>query len=276
MRAVTTHRIERVRDGRSVATVDALAAEEPMEIRVDGQAVSVTMRTPGDDFELALGFCLTEGIVDNPGDVAAIRYCAGRDEDGRQTYNVVDLQRRVPAPVDPSLRRNVYTTSSCGICGSASIDAVRKDADSVADDPVVVEAATLAGLPDALRTAQSVFERTGGLHAAGVFTPDGEAVVVREDVGRHNAVDKVIGWAAQQRRLPLRGHVIVVSGRIAFEIAQKALRAGVPVLAAVSAPTGLAVDLAAASGMTVAGFVRGGSMNVYTAAHRVIGAAAGE
>lgn len=249
---------------------DGLAAEEPMEIRVGGEAVSVTMRTPGNDFELALGFCLTEGIVEHPGMVETMRYCAGEDpETGLNTYNVVDLALRVPTAVPLELRRNVYTTSSCGICGTASIDAVRKRRASVADDPLTVTPDLLWSLPGKLRAAQEVFERTGGLHAAGLFDAGGELVCLREDVGRHNAVDKVIGWAASDGHLPLSGHVLVVSGRIAFEIAQKALYAAIPLVAAVSAPSSLAVELARESGMTMVGFLREGRMNVYAGEQRV-------
>ena len=268
-RVVDKRRIVTVRDGQRRARVDHLAAEEPLEIRVGGEAVSVTMRTPGDDFELALGFCLTEGVVAADA-VAGIRYCAGKDADtGENTYNVVDVTQRTPTPVSAELRRNVYTTSSCGICGTASIAAVRKRVPSVVDDPLTMDAPTLVGLPDGLRDAQRVFERTGGLHAAAVFTASGELVCLREDVGRHNAVDKVIGWAATAGALPLHGHVLMVSGRVAFEIAQKALYAHIPMVAAVSAPSSLAVSLADEAGMTLVGFLRGDSMNVYTHDHRV-------
>ena len=270
MRGTSRHRIVRYADGVARSTVDALAAEEPLEIRVDGQAVSVTMRTPGDDFDLALGFCLTEGVIDAAGDVATIRYCVGRDERGNQTYNVVDVSRRVAGVVDETLRRRVYTTSSCGICGTASIDAVRKDS-PVLGDGVHVSAGTLLVLPERLREAQRIFASTGGLHAAGLFTAEGDLVAAREDVGRHNAVDKVLGWAAGQGLLPLRDSILAVSGRVAFEIVQKAWRMGVPVVTAVSAPTSLAVELAAEANMTLVGFVRDGSMNVYTGEDRLTG-----
>jgi FdhD protein len=265
-RVVAQRRIVKINGAASTSAVDHLAAEEPMEVRVDGQAVAVTMRTPGDDFDLALGFCLTEGLVDAADAVAAMRYCV----DGDQHYNVVNVDRRHPAPVDDALRRNLYTTSSCGVCGTTSIDLVRRRTDSVAEDPMVVDAAVVADLPGRLREAQRVFDRTGGLHAAGLFTPQGELLCVREDVGRHNAVDKVIGWAAREARLPLAGHILVVSGRVAFEIVQKALMAGLPMIAAVSAPTSLAATLAEESGLTLIGFVRDQSMNIYTGAHRVV------
>jgi FdhD protein len=248
---------------------DDLAAEEPLEIRVRKQPLAVTMRTPGHDIDLAMGFLLTEGIIGTAGDVVTAQLCAGTDTPN--TYNVVDiaLGAEVPPPVtDPS--RNFYTTSSCGVCGKASIDAVRvRSRFSVADDPLSVPARTLSLLPERLRAAQRTFARTGGLHAAGLFTADGELVVLREDVGRHNAVDKVIGWAVREGRLPLTGHILLVSGRASFELTQKAWMAGLPLLAAVSAPSTLAAELADEAGLTLVGFLRGPSMNVYTATHRV-------
>ncbi|MGN9907985.1 formate dehydrogenase accessory sulfurtransferase FdhD [Phytohabitans sp. LJ34] len=276
----------RATDRRTVLTIDTsgrgtverrdtLAAEEPLEIRVGpaGPAprrpLAVTMRTPGDDLDLAIGFLLTEGVIRQADDVVTAQLCAGTDTPN--TYNVVDvvLAGHVPPPeTDPA--RNFYTTSSCGVCGKASIDAIRTRSQfDVAGDPVGVDAQVLAALPGRLRAAQRVFERTGGLHAAGLFTPSGELVVLREDVGRHNAVDKVVGWAVREQRLPLRGHVLLVSGRASFELTQKAWMAGLPVLAAVSAPSTLAGDLAAEAGMTLVGFLRGETMNVYTGHHRV-------
>jgi len=248
---------------------DDLAAEEPLEIRVRKAPLAVTMRTPGQDIDLAMGFLLTEGIIRGAGDVVTAQLCAGTDTPN--TYNVVDivLGAEVPPPAtDPS--RNFYTTSSCGVCGKASIDAVRtRSLFDVAADPLVVPAQVLADLPDRLRAAQRTFDRTGGLHAAGLFTADGELLVLREDVGRHNAVDKVIGWALREGRLPLTGHVLLVSGRASFELTQKAWMAGIPLLAAVSAPSTLAAELADEAGMTLVGFLRGRSMNVYAGAHRV-------
>jgi FdhD protein len=251
---------------------DALAVEEPLELRVGGRALAVTMRTPGHDVELAHGFLLTEGVIGSLTDVRDARYCNSVDDDGRNTYNVLDvgLAPGVPAP-ETGVERNFYTTSSCGVCGKASLDAVRlRSQHSPAEDDVRVAAGVVAGLPDALRRHQQVFDRTGGLHAAGLFTADGALLVVREDVGRHNAVDKVLGWALLQGRIPARGCVLVVSGRASFELAQKAVMAGVPVLAAVSAPSSLAVELAEECGLTVAGFVRDGSMNVYTHPGRIV------
>jgi FdhD protein len=270
----TVLRIDTAGQG-TVERRDTLAAEEPLEIRVGpaGPArrrpLAVTMRTPGDDLDLAIGFLLTEGVIRDAGDVVTAQLCAGTETPN--TYNVVDvvLADHVPPPeTDPS--RNFYTTSSCGVCGKASIDAIRtRSRFDVAGDPVEVEARVLADLPDRLRAAQRIFERTGGLHAAGLFTPSGELVVLREDVGRHNAVDKLIGWAAREQRLPLRGHVLLVSGRASFELTQKAWMAGLPMLAAVSAPTTLAGDLADEAGMTLVGFLRGETMNVYTGHHRI-------
>jgi FdhD protein len=248
---------------------DDLAAEEPLEIRLRSAPLAVTMRTPGQDIDLAMGFLLSEGIIRTADDVVTAQLCAGTDTPN--TYNVVDVALRadVPPPVtDPS--RNFYTTSSCGVCGKASIDAVRtRSRFDVARDPVRVPAGVLADLPDRLRSAQRTFDRTGGLHAAGLFTAGGELVVLREDVGRHNAVDKVIGWALRDQRVPLTGHVLLVSGRASFELTQKAWMAGLPLLAAVSAPSTLAADLADEAGMTLVGFLRGRSMNVYAGAERV-------
>jgi FdhD protein len=253
----------------TVRRPDTLAAEEPLEIRIGKKPIAVTMRTPGHDLELTLGFLLTEGIVRDASDVRTAQLCAG--DNAPNTYNVVDvvLADGVPAPeTDPA--RNFYTTSSCGVCGKASIDAVRtRSRFPVADDGVTVPAATLTRMPDLLRAAQRTFASTGGLHAAGLFTPDGELRVAREDIGRHNAVDKVVGWAMRETRLPLAGHVLLVSGRAGFELTQKASMAGIPILAAVSAPSSLAVELADEAGVTVVGFLRGSAMNVYTRPERI-------
>jgi FdhD protein len=271
----TVHRID-IAAGEVHSRLDTLAAEEPLEIRVGppGPArrkpLAVTMRTPGDDLDLALGFLFTEGLIRGPGDVHTAQLCAG--DATPNTYNVVDvaLAPGVPEPdVDPS--RAFYTTSSCGVCGKASIDAVRlRSRFDVSADRTPVTAALLAGLPDRLRTAQRTFARTGGLHAAGLAGPDGELLCVREDVGRHNAVDKVVGWALRAGRVPLAGHVLLVSGRASFELTQKAWLAGIPVLAAVSAPSSLAVELATEAGMTLVGFLRGTTMNVYAGTERVV------
>ncbi|WP_415954425.1 formate dehydrogenase accessory sulfurtransferase FdhD [Streptomyces sp. KLOTTS4A1] len=270
-RVTARRRILRIRDGVPSHRPDTLTVEEPMEIRVGGRPLTVTMRTPGHDFDLATGFLVSEGVVHRAEDVSGIRYCAGATDDEANTYNVVDVVLSAGvAPPDASLERNFYTTSSCGLCGKASLDAVRTSAAwSVAEDPLRMGPQALSAFPDRLREAQRVFDSTGGLHAAGLFTTDGELLCLREDVGRHNAVDKVVGHALRAGLLPLRGTVLMVSGRASFELVQKALMAGIPMLAAVSAPSSLAVDLAADSGLTLVGFLRGTAMNVYTGAERL-------
>lgn len=250
---------------------DVLAGEEPLEIRLGGSAFTVTMRTPGDDFDLVAGFLVSEGVVWEPGQLPSLRYCAGVDDDGRQTFNVVEAQLRpgVELP-DTAMERHVYTSSSCGICGTASIDAVRKSSRfDLHEDIAPVDLGILASLPDRLRENQKLFDRTGGVHAAGLFTAEGELLCLREDVGRHNAVDKVVGWALREGMLPLRGTVLQVSGRASFELVQKAQLAGIPVLAAVSAPSSLAADLADDAGLTLVGFSRGTSLNCYSHPDRI-------
>jgi FdhD protein len=274
MSPVTARRmVQRVSvGGQPVRQPDRLAVEEPLELRVDGQSLAVTMRTPGADFDLAAGFLVSEGVVTRSGELARMTYCTGNDVEEGNRYNLLDIALgRDVAPPDASVARAFFTTSSCGLCGKASIDAVRtRSAFSVRDDPLRITPARLASLPDRLRAAQEMFEQTGGLHAAGLFDgTSGELLVLREDVGRHNAVDKVVGWALREDRLPLRGTVLLVSGRASFELTQKALMAGVPVLAAVSAPSSLAVDLAGDSGMTLVGFLRHPSMVVYAGHERV-------
>ncbi|AKE01127.1 formate dehydrogenase (plasmid) [Rhodococcus erythropolis] len=272
MGRITTRRpIVRVRGGHTTLRPDTLVVEEPLEIRVNGSPLAVTMRTPGHDVELAHGFLLTEGVIDSADDVTAARYCDGLDDDGLNTYNVLDvtLAEGVPPP-QVGVERNFYTTSSCGVGGKASLDAVRvKTSHSPADDQATVDVHTLATLPDQLRRAQKVFDATGGLHAAALFDNSGRLLVLREDVGRHNAVDKVIGWATAANRIPLKGIILMVSGRASFELVQKAVMAGIPVLSAVSAPSSLAVDLAAETGLTLIGFLRGTNMNLYTHDQRV-------
>lgn len=271
-RVTSRRKILRLNGDTAERRTDTLAAEEPLDIRVAGQTVTVTMRTPGDDFDLVAGFLVAEGVVAETRDLPGLRYCAGTDDEGRNTYNVVDavLGAHVP-PLDPGLRRGVWTSSACGICGSTGVEGLRKMSRyPVADDAVSFPLSVLYGVPDRLRDAQRVFEATGGLHAAGLFTPEGELVCVREDVGRHNAVDKVVGWALREGRLPLSGHLLAVSGRASFELTQKAAMAGIPVLAAVSAPSSLAVELAEDAGVTLIGFLRGRGANVYTHTHRVL------
>ncbi|GHG47319.1 formate dehydrogenase accessory sulfurtransferase FdhD [Streptomyces griseocarneus] len=273
-RVTQRRRVIRIRDGAVGTRPDTLVAEEPLEIRLNGKPLAITMRTPGDDFALAAGFLVSEGVLGAAGELANIVYCAGATDDGSNTYNVVDVRLTPGVPVpETGLERNVYTTSSCGLCGKASLEAVRTTARwPVADgpSPLRLEPALLAELPGRLREAQRVFDRTGGLHGAALFTADGELLDVMEDVGRHNAVDKLVGRALQEGLLPLSGTILLVSGRASFELAQKAAMAGIPVLAAVSAPSSLAVDLAVETGMTLIGFLRGASMNVYAGEERVV------
>ncbi|HEU5035114.1 MAG TPA: formate dehydrogenase accessory sulfurtransferase FdhD [Mycobacteriales bacterium] len=259
-RVTERRQVMRVHDGATDTRPDTLVVEEPLEIRVAGRPLSVTMRTPGHDLDLALGFLLTEGLVADAAAIRAATNCAD---------NVVDITLAPDAP-EPSADRNFYTTSSCGMCGKASIDAVRTVVRyDVSTDRLHIDGSVLTALPDRLRAAQRVFDRTGALHAAGLFDARGELLCLREDVGRHNAVDKVIGWAAQQDRLPLRHTILQVSGRASFELVQKAVMAGIPCLAAVSAPSSLAVDLAEETGLTLVGFLRGHSYNVYAHARRL-------
>ncbi|GAA0908552.1 formate dehydrogenase accessory sulfurtransferase FdhD [Streptomyces thermoalcalitolerans] len=271
-RVTERRKVIRVRDGTVSSRPDTLVAEEPLEIRLNGKPLAITMRTPGDDFALAAGFLVSEGVLGSPSEVRSIVYCAGTTADGTNTYNVVDVRTAAGVVVpDITLERHVYTTSSCGLCGKASLDAVRTTARWPISDtpPVRLEPGLLASLPDRLRAAQRVFDRTGGLHAAALFDEHGDLLDVREDVGRHNAVDKLVGLALQSGRLPLSRAVLLVSGRASFELAQKAVMAGIPVLAAVSAPSSLAVDLATETGLTLVGFLRGNSMNVYAGKERI-------
>jgi FdhD protein len=269
-RNVRPTRVVALRDGHRTERADTLATEEPLEIRVEGpdQApvqVAVTMRTPGGDFELAAGFLFTEGLV-GPSEVRRVAYCDDLDDE-EQRYNVVTVT--LDRPFDAELlRRNFYATSSCGVCGKAALDDLEVRCAPVGEGPVV-PSAVLASLPERLRAAQRVFDRTGGLHAAGLFSPGGEPVSIREDVGRHNAVDKVIGERYLAGDLPLAGHVLQVSGRASFEIVQKAAVAGIPIVAAVSAPSSLAVEAGERFGQTIVGFVREGGANVYTHPERV-------
>jgi FdhD protein len=257
---------------------DELAAEEPLEIRVmePGGArhrVAVTMRTPGADFELAAGFLYGEHLIAGREEVASIRYCVERGE-GAQQYNVVSVALAPGASFDPaSVQRNFYVSSSCGVCGKASIEAALGTAcDRVAGD-LAVEPAVLLTLPERLGEAQPLFARTGGLHAAGLFDAAGRLLRVREDVGRHNAVDKLVGAALLGGELPLSERILMVSGRVSFELVQKAARAGASLLAGVSAPSGLAVELAEAAGITLVGFLRGSAFNVYSRPERIAAAA---
>ncbi len=280
VRIVARRKVTRIAlSGRPQLREDMLAVEEPLEIRVGGHSFAVTMRTPGNDVDLAAGFLVSEGVITRSEQFRAARYCAGASEDSLNTYNVLDvtLAPDVPPP-NPGLERSFLTNSSCGLCSKSSIDAVRThSAFEVESDPLRVSEDLLAALPEQLRAGQDVFDKTGGLHAAALFHGEtGELLVLREDVGRHNAVDKVIGWALKDDRLPLRGTVLMVSGRASFELTQKAVMAGIPVLAAVSAPSSLAAELAAEGGLTLVGFVRGDSMVVYAGAERIVGSRAKE
>lgn len=244
-----------------------------MEMRVDGSALTVTMRTPGDDFDLTLGFLHAEGMIASADDVTRLMHCLDTDENGAPTYNVVDVTLAAGVALPEKRTRSFLTTSACGVCGTASIEALRTTSRyAVAEDRSHVDPAVLAGMPGLMRGAQKVFDRTGGIHAAGLFTSDGTLLIVREDVGRHNAVDKVVGWALREGRLPLVGHVLVVSSRASFELVQKAHAAGIPVLATVSAASSLAVELAEDVGMTLAGFVRPPRLAVYAGADRLLAA----
>jgi FdhD protein len=275
---------------------DFLAAEEPLEIRVEGHSVAIVMRTPGEDRELAAGFLVTEGLVHTAGDLVDIRHClhcslSVREGSGRRREvneagpgggvsrtrpelspsegNAIDVRLRKPESLDlKKLTRHVFTSSSCGICSKASIEAVRQQFAPV-EDSCTVEPQVLLELPHALAPAQETFKRTGGLHACALFDLTGKLLVLREDVGRHNALDKVVGWALLGNRLPLREHILLLSGRTSFEMMQKALAAGIPIVAAISAPSSLAAEFAQESGQTLVGFLRAERMNVYAGANRV-------
>ena len=283
-------RVYVVQDGSSSARTDQLATEEPLEIRlragrtVDGRGpvpvfrrsgagqrtVSITMRTPGNDFELAAGFLYGEGIVRGPDEIHALSHSddARVEEDRRHNIVNVDL-RSGTLPDLQSVERQFYTTSACGVCGKASLEALRvRGAPAIPPGPVV-DPEVLRSLPDKLRAGQGIFEATGGLHAAALFDLQGSLLALREDVGRHNALDKLVGWALLARHLPLSGHIVMVSGRTSFEILQKSLMAGVPIVCAVSAPSSLAVDLAREFGITLVGFLRGDRFNVYAGIERI-------
>ncbi|MFE3023186.1 formate dehydrogenase accessory sulfurtransferase FdhD [Nocardia tengchongensis] len=266
-RVTARRRTLRISPNGTITRPDTLAVEEPLEIRTGGQSLTVTMRTPGADIDLVHGFLYAEGIIDTAEDIVSARYCAGTDENGQNTYNVLDIQLRTPVPVRP---RPFLTSSSCGLCGKTALDEVRtRIRHPIPAGSPRIDVHTLAKLPTELRSRQQVFDATGGLHGAGLFTADGEAVAVREDIGRHNAVDKLVGWALRENRLPAQDLILMVSGRASFELVQKAVMAGIPLLGAVSAPSSLAVDLAADAGLTLVGFLRGETMNVYTGEDRI-------
>jgi FdhD protein len=269
-------RVRVFEDGCAHVRPDTLATEEPMEIRlVSGntrQTVAVTMRTPGADFELAAGFLHGEGIISSPEDISKISYCVGADVDAEQQYNIVNVEVREGHSFDlKPLERHFYTTSACGVCGKASLEQLELRGCPVIPPGPEVSAEAIYALPEKLREAQGLFEATGGLHAAALFDKGGNLVTLREDVGRHNATDKLIGWALLEGRMPLSDHVVVVSGRSSFEILQKCLSAAAPVVCAISAPSSLAVDVARKFNMTLVGFLRGERFNVYAGSDRIIG-----
>ncbi len=272
--ATVEYRLTAFEDGVARKRFDRVATEEPLEIRVRAagrsRTVAVTMRTPGSDFELAAGFLHNEGVLGARDGLLRISYCIDRDVDPSQQYNIVNVDlamRELPDFVQ--LERHFTTTSACGVCGKANLEQLEVRGFTPLEDDFKFDAATLLALPERLRAAQNVFEKTGGLHAAALFDEGGTLLAVREDVGRHNALDKLIGWAYLDAKLPLSNTIVLVSGRTSFELVQKCLAAGVPALASVSAPSSLAVDLARRFGMTLAGFVRGSRFNVYAGEGRI-------
>ncbi|MGB9073687.1 MAG: formate dehydrogenase accessory sulfurtransferase FdhD [Terriglobales bacterium] len=254
-------------DGQVRRAQDCLVAEEPLEIRVGETPLSVTMRTPGHDLELTAGFLFTEGLIERREQIVSLEY--GKTKSQQASGNVVQVQLTGTSLEPEQSRRNFFMTSSCGICGKASIEAVKAHGIRRPNPSFVLDPVVLCTFPDTLKAAQSIFDRTGGLHAAGLFDAQGKLVVLREDVGRHNAVDKVVGWALLAGRLPLADYALMVSGRGGFEIIQKALLAGVPLLASVSAPSSLAVRLAREFGLTLVGFLRGRRFLVYSGEERL-------
>jgi FdhD protein len=263
-----------IEDGEMRVRPDTLATEEPMEIRLltgeSKRTVAVTMRTPGADFELAAGFLYGEGIVKSTDDIAKISYCVDSDLDAAQQYNIVNVELRGGREYDlRPLERHFYTSSACGVCGKASLEQLELRGCPVTSPGPEVSAESIYSLPGKLREAQGLFDATGGLHAAALFDRDGDLLALREDVGRHNATDKLVGWALLEGRLPLWAQIVMVSGRSSFEILQKCLTAGAPIVCAVSAPSSLAVDVAREFGMTLVGFLRGNRFNVYAGHERV-------
>lgn len=255
-------------DGMGPPDSDTVVVEEPLEVRVGGRVVLTTLRTPGHDVELAHGWLLAEGVIGKPSDVRTARFCPGRAEDGTNSLNVLDVEL---APwVQPPEPRLTTATASCGVCGSATLDTLLDTVRSAATiDGTTIPAAALVTLPAALRARQPTFDRTGGTHAAGLATPDGTVVQVREDVGRHNAVDKLLGWALMRRHTPLRGRVLVLSGRAGFELVQKAAAGGLRIVVSVGAPTTLAIEAARRGDVTLVGFTRQERAVVYTSPERI-------
>jgi FdhD protein len=272
-RTVSLTRVSEWSDGHLTTKDDYLAAEEPLEIRVGQNPLSVTMRTPGHDYELAAGFLLTEGFIQTREQILSLENVEPTTEDNIKRGNVIEATLSSDATPDfEKMRRHFFASSSCGICGKASIDAIRSRLLTTPNPDFRIDSELLTELPEALRAAQDVFQRTGGLHAAALFDTSGHLLVVREDIGRHNAVDKVIGWALLDHRVPLGNAVLLVSGRGGFEIVQKALVAGIPVLASVSAPSSLAVQLARELRLTLVGFLRGRRFVIYSGEERIAGA----
>ena len=265
-RTIAIHRLNPTK-GDLIGTDDALAVEEPLEIRVEGQSLAVVMRTPGEDRELAAGFLLTEGVIRSSKDLFDITTCLTQSR--ASAGNVVDAALANPSNFDTSkLSRHIFTSSSCGICGKLSIDTVMKRRKPL-QDPATFSIKRILSLPRRLSREQTAFKATGGLHACALFDSDGSLLALREDVGRHNALDKLIGWALLKKLTPLAGHIVLLSGRASFEMLQKAHAAGIPATVAIGAPSTLAVDFARESRQVLCGFVRGRSMNVYTGAERV-------
>ena len=267
LRSVELTQVTEWENGRIRSGSDAVAAEEPLQILACGGPLVVTMRTPGHDRELAAGFLWTEGLIESRDQILGFR---DRESNDCQAGNTIDVELRDGLNKPEKPQRNFVSNSSCGLCGKASIDEVRTRGLRPLVSGVIVDAETLCSLPEKLRVRQSVFERTGGLHAAALFNPEGELVVLREDIGRHNAVDKVLGWALLQGMVPLSTHVLLVSGRGGFEIIQKAIAAGVPIVASVSAPSSLAVQLARELNLTLIGFLRGRRFVVYSGEARCL------
>jgi FdhD protein len=264
MQSIESCRIWRLEGAQASEENDELAREEPLEIRARGEPISVTMRTPGNDEELATGFLLSEGLIRAHRDIVRIEPC-DQNEEG----NVLNVVLAPDVHVDfERLTRHVFASSSCGLCGKATIDAVRGGFPPIESD-LTLDSQILTELPDAMRNAQSTFDRTGGLHAAALFDQHGKLIVLREDVGRHNAVDKVLGYVLLNDLLPLSRSILLVSGRSSFEIVQKALAGSIPVVAAVSAPSSLAVEFARQNGQTLVGFLRRGRMNIYANSQRI-------
>ena len=271
----TRVRVWAVDGERTREHADHLATEEPLEIRLlaggERATVAVTMRTPGADFALAAGFLFGEGVIARREEIRRITYCVDPGVDAEQRYNIVNVELRAETlPALATLDRHFLTTSACGVCGKASLDALRLQGQTAVPPGPTLDAALITSLPEQLRAAQGLFDKTGGLHAAGLFDATGNLLAAREDVGRHNALDKLVGWALMEGRLPLYEHIVLVSGRVSFELVQKCLAAGVPVACAISAPSSLAVSLAAEFDMTLIGFLRGDRFNIYTGRERIV------